>query len=110
MADGAPIPWALPEPWERYLESLPKLNGAVPEGALLGHHLCYADLGHEHMVQPKDLATCVKMANATVEASPRPVDWIHMPVPRDRDDDAYFAPLSGLETGLWACSLKLPVH
>ncbi len=51
------------------------------------------------MIQPKDLATCVKMANATVEASSRPVDWIHMPVPRDRDDDAFFAPLADLATG-----------
>ena len=26
----------------------------------------------------------------------RPVDLIHMPVPRDRDDDGYFAPLARL--------------
>ncbi len=97
--DGATLPWALPDPWERFVEALPKLNNAVPEGALLGHHLCYADLGHRHMIEPKDLETCVRMANATVAASNRPIDWIHMPVPRDRDDDAFFAPLSGLDTG-----------
>ncbi len=97
--DGAPLPWALPDPWERYLDSLPRLNGAVPEGALLGHHLCYADLGHQHYIEPTDLATCVRMANATVAASPRSVDWIHMPVPRDRDDDAFFAPLGDLDVG-----------
>jgi len=26
----------------------------------------------------------------------RPLDWMHMPVPRDRDDPEYFAPLAGL--------------
>src|ERR1700685_2584048 len=26
----------------------------------------------------------------------RPLNWVHMPVPRDRDDDAYFAPLRAL--------------
>ena len=97
--EGAKLPWALPHPWERYVASLAKLNGAVPEGALLGHHLCYADLGHQHYVEPKDLATCVRMAHATVAESPRPVDWIHMPVPRDRHDDAFFEPLRDLDVG-----------
>ena len=29
----------------------------------------------------------------------RPVNWVHLPVPRDRDDDAYFAPLTNLNLG-----------
>lgn len=97
--DDAELPWALPNPWGRFVEALPKLNAAVPEGALLGHHLCYADLEHRHYIEPKDLAICVKMANATVAESPRPVDWIHMPVPRSRHDDAFFAPLADLDAG-----------
>ncbi|MGH8702107.1 MAG: hypothetical protein ACREVR_13175 [Burkholderiales bacterium] len=28
---------------------------------------------------------------------PRRVDWVHMPVPRGRSDEAYFAPLDGLK-------------
>ncbi|MEX2453620.1 MAG: hypothetical protein WD470_02895, partial [Rhodospirillaceae bacterium] len=29
----------------------------------------------------------------------RPVQYIHMPVPQDRSDDAYFAPLGNLRLG-----------
>ena len=69
---------------------------AVPDSVEAGIHLCYGDPGHKHIIEPADLATCVAMANAICAASPRPVDFIHMPVPRERDDDAYFAPLADL--------------
>src|SRR3546814_12862735 len=39
------------------------------------------------------------IANALSQGLARPMNWIHMPVPRDRDDDAYFAPLDGLDLG-----------
>ena len=39
------------------------------------------------------------MANAGVAAAGRPIDFVHMPVPRDRSDDAYFAPLGDLAIG-----------
>jgi hypothetical protein len=96
---GAELPWALPDPWPRFVDTLKALGPSVPPEARLGYHLCYADLGHQHYVQPKDLGICVRMANAIVEHSGRPVDWVHMPVPRDRDDDAYFAPLKDLAAG-----------
>ncbi len=38
----------------------------------------------------------MKLANAFVEASGRPVDWIHLPV-LDRNDDAFYAPLAALK-------------
>lgn len=31
-----------------------------------------------------------------VAASARPLTWLHLPVPIDHDDEAYFAPLTGL--------------
>jgi hypothetical protein len=37
------------------------------------------------------------MANAVSAALSRDIQMIHTPVPIDRDDDAYFAPLDGLE-------------
>ncbi len=73
-----------------------RLCGHVAAGVELGIHLCYGDPGHQHIVQPSDLSVSVAFANGIVSASPRPVDFIHMPVPRDRDDDAYFAPLADL--------------
>lgn len=83
-------------PWERYLETIRGVGSIVPTDALMGYHLCYGDLGGRHIVQPQDLSLLTRMANAAVVDSGRPVDWIHMPVPIDRADDAYFAPLRDL--------------
>jgi methionine synthase II (cobalamin-independent) len=69
----------------------------VPKGVELGYHLCYGDYGHEHFVQPKDASLLVEVANAIGAGIQRPVDWIHMPVPRARTDDAYFEPLRNLK-------------
>jgi hypothetical protein len=38
----------------------------------------------------------VELANRFAANVQRPIEWIHMPVPRDRDDEAYFAPLQAL--------------
>ncbi|MDQ6695711.1 MAG: hypothetical protein M3014_15090 [Chloroflexota bacterium] len=76
---------------------LVRIGQAVPEDVELGYHLCYGDAGHEHFVQPKDTARLVLVANAIAAGLKRPLNWIHMPVPRERDDDAYFAPLKGLK-------------
>jgi len=37
------------------------------------------------------------LANATIKHAGRLIDFLHMPVPRDRSDDAYFAPLAELD-------------
>jgi hypothetical protein len=79
--------------WSR----LSRLGEAVPQGAELGYHLCYGDYGHEHFIQPKDAGYLVEVANALCAGIRRPVNWIHMPVPRGRMDDAYFAPLRELK-------------
>jgi hypothetical protein len=39
------------------------------------------------------------MANAAHTEVTRPIDYYHMPVPRTRDDAAYFAPLQDLASG-----------
>jgi hypothetical protein len=38
----------------------------------------------------------VRVANRLSRAIGRSIDWIHMPVPRGRTDDAYYAPLKDL--------------
>lgn len=75
------------------------LSRPIPDTVKLGVHLCYGDPGHKHIVEPKDLGTSVKFANTLCTGVGRPVDFIHMAVPRERDDDAYFAPLSNLDIG-----------
>jgi hypothetical protein len=75
---------------------LARLAAAVPDEAELGFHLCYGDAQHRHFVQPKDTGIAVALANAIAEVVARPINWLHLPVPRDRADDEYFAPLTGL--------------
>ena len=75
---------------------LARMIDAVPDTVQVGYHLCYGDFRHKHGVEPKDMANMVRMATIVRENVQRPVDFIHMPVPRDRDDDDYFEPLSDL--------------
>ncbi|MBI2149288.1 MAG: hypothetical protein HYU27_01620 [Acidobacteria bacterium] len=74
-----------------------KLAAAVPNDVELGFHLCYGDLDAKHFVQPIDATKLVEMANLITRSVPRSIEWIHMPVPMDRTDDAYFVPLKQLQ-------------
>jgi hypothetical protein len=88
---------ALPgDPWTRNAAQFKLIAAAVPPPVMLGFHFCYGDLAHRHLVEPPDLSLSVRMANLAIAQSPRRVDWIHMPVPVSRNDDAYFAPLREL--------------
>lgn len=105
------LPWAAPgDPFARYSQALADLSPHIPEDALLGLHLCYGDLGHTHFKEPADLRLVVRMANAGVATIRRPVDFVHMPVPRNRHDDAYFAPLADLSIGTTKLFLGLVHH
>jgi hypothetical protein len=78
------------------LERLVSLGECVRAGAELGYHLCYGDPGHKHLVEPVDLTLCVEIGNELAAKVSRSIDWIHMPVPRDRADARYFAALKDL--------------
>ena len=80
---------------ERTFGLLGRLGGAVPAGVELGYHLCYGSPADQHLVMPKDTAILGEIAGAIFARVERPVDFLHLPVPRDRDDAAYFAPLRG---------------
>ena len=75
---------------------LVKLANHVPADVELMFHFCYGDSNHKHVVEPIDMGDMVDVANLLCAGIKRPVDLIHMPVPRDRDDDGYFAPLARL--------------
>lgn len=91
------------------LDASIKLVNSVPSDIECGLHLCYGDFRHEHFVQPKDMQKLVDIANGVAEGAERPVNWIHMPVPADRDDEQYFAALKDLRVGDAAIFLGL-VH
>ncbi len=89
-------PWWGEDLWAGLIERAAEQAGRVPEGVEVGFHLCYGDVAEKHFVEPVDAANLVRFANALVAAAPRRIDWVHLPVPIERDDDAYFAPLDGL--------------
>ena len=78
------------------LTRLIRLGNAVPAAVELGYHLCYGDSGHRHFVEPQDCGYLVEIANGIAANLNRPLNWIHLPVPRDRDDEAFFLPLKNL--------------
>jgi hypothetical protein len=69
----------------------------VPGDVDLLYHFCYGDNNHRHSVEPIDMGDMTDMANRLTRAVKRPINLIHMPVPRDRNDDAYFEPLKDLK-------------
>jgi hypothetical protein len=91
----------IPSPFEDTLaaavERLVRLGNAVPEYVELGFHMCYGDLGGHHLRQPDDTRALVQIINPVAEGLARRIDWWHFPVPIDRDDEAYFAPLTELQ-------------
>ncbi|KAF2250800.1 hypothetical protein BU26DRAFT_270221 [Trematosphaeria pertusa] len=70
-----------------------RLVGKVKQGAEVGMHICYGDWGHKHFVEPKDTGLMVEIAKGVIDRAERKVQWVHMPVPKSRDDEAYFLPL-----------------
>jgi hypothetical protein len=93
---GAFQPW-FDDVWAGVVERALAQAARVPADVEVGFHLCYGDAGEQHFVEPADTANLVRFAQALVDASPRPIAWIHLPVPIERDDDAYYLPLEALQ-------------
>jgi hypothetical protein len=85
-----------PDRKQAILDRLVRIGNRVAADVELGYHLCYGDYGHKHFKEPTDTGVLVEVANAIAGGLARPLTWLHLPVPRDRDDDGYFAPLGGL--------------
>jgi hypothetical protein len=62
-----------------------------------GIHFCYGDWRAKHFVEPIDAGKMVTLTNAIMKAVSRPIAYVHMPVPIDRSDDAFFRPLAELK-------------
>ena len=76
---------------------LARLGSRVPETAELGYHLCYGSPADEHLVMPKDMAILVELSNGIASELSRRMDFLHLPVPKDRTDREYFRPLEGMD-------------
>ena len=85
------------ETQETFSNILVDLGNHVPADAELLYHLCYGDNQHKHVVEPTDMGDMVDFTNRVLSRVGRPVQLVHMPVPRNRLDDAYFKPLERLK-------------
>jgi hypothetical protein len=86
------------DPWTRAGTQFGRIAEDIPSPVMLGFHFCYGDLAHHHLVEPADLSVSVRMAHLAIFGVKRRIDWVHMPVPMNRGDDAYFAPLQDLKS------------
>jgi hypothetical protein len=84
---------------ERFSAIVADLADRVPAGVDLLFHFCYGDANHRHAIEPSDMGDMVEMANRITGKVGRSIQLIHMPVPRERSDAAYFAPLRRLALG-----------
>ena len=95
--------------WEGYYEPGPvdfrketiaeliAIGDGVPVTIELGYHLCYGSPADDHVIQPKDAGIMVEIVNAVSAGVRRSILFFHLPVPKPRTDDAYFAPLAALK-------------
>lgn len=77
------------------VERLLRLARAVPADVQLGFHLCHSHEGR-HSYRPQDATKLVEVANALSSSMGRPLDWLHVPVPCESVDVAYFEKLGQL--------------
>jgi len=78
---------------KQIFDMLGRLGDAVPDDIEMGYHLCYGSPRDEHLVQPRDSAILVEMMDGIAAAARRRIDFLHIPVPKERVDEAYYAPL-----------------
>lgn len=84
------------ELFDKLVGSMARLAESVAHDVQVGFHFCYGDLGGKHFVEPEDVGLIVKFAKALKQRVARRIDWMHMPVPKSRSDEAYLAPLGTL--------------
>ena len=82
---------------EGIVADITELCRSVPSDVELGIHLCYGDFEAKHFIEPIDAAKMVEFANALAGAITHPLAFIHLPVPINRTDDAFFKPFADLK-------------
>ena len=93
---GGDVPVWFPDVKGGIVARLTRLGRLVPPDVELGFHFC---LGHEETRPrhaPPDLSSMVAIANALTVGLDRPLNWVHVPVPTERRNDGFLAPLAKL--------------
>lgn len=74
-------------------------KGTIADDVDMGFHFCYGDSGHKHFVEPRDLGTMCDVLRVVWKELGRDVQWVHVPVPRNRGgvgDEMYYEALEGV--------------
>jgi ubiquinone/menaquinone biosynthesis C-methylase UbiE len=90
------VPVWFPDVKGGILKRLIRIGGLVPPDVELGFHFCF---GHDETTPrhvPMDLSRVVEIANAIAAGLRRPLNWVHIPVSRQRDCGTFLAPLRDL--------------
>jgi hypothetical protein len=82
---------------EETIAELIAIGDGVPAAIELGYHLCYGSPADEHVIQPQDAGIMAEIVNAVSAGVRRPIQFFHLPVPKPRFDDTFFAPLTRLK-------------
>lgn len=93
------LPAWFEDPEEEIVRQLLRIGAFVPEDVPLGYHLCYGHPRPDGAGEPGHAGNLVAVANRLTEGLTRSLDWLHLPVPRERADHGYFAPLAELHRG-----------
>jgi len=95
------LSWSTGGAWDRFAAAVDQLPRLIPGEVLVGYHLCYGTFPEWPMYEARDMSVLVRMANYAVANSGRTADWVHMAGPRylRSEDERFFRPLTGLETG-----------
>ena len=90
---GAPDTGEVPK---NFLVRTQRLSPEIPADVEIGIHLCYGDFAGRHFVEPKDACKMVEFANALTKAIAHKLAYIHMPIPIEWSENAFYEPLRGL--------------
>ena len=77
-------------------DHLVRISNVIPADVQLGYHFCFGDHQHRHLREPEDTGRVVELVKSFVPRVARPVNFVHIPVPIERDDLQYFEPLREL--------------
>jgi hypothetical protein len=71
---------------------LSRAAAVIPDDVPMGFHVCLGSMGNKHTLIPENAQSQVSLMNRLAAELPRPVDWLHAPVPSDADPRSYLAP------------------
>ena len=93
------LPWMSPNDalaWNT--DTVANLAPHIPAAVELGYHLCYGTLPTWPMAPLETIKTQVDLANSLITKSGRPVDFIHLVLPKSPTDE-FFEGVSDLRLG-----------